>query len=84
MTQEISVATINYCAGKKESNTQWKEMYKVFKMGHRMELYVDEEVADEIIDISNSFNVDAKIIGRVEESLEKKLTIKTSKGIFKY
>ena len=68
----------------KESNTEWKEMYKVFNMGHRMELYVDEEVADEIIDISNSFNVDAKIIGRVEESLEKKLTIKTSKGIFKY
>ena len=68
----------------KESNTEWKEMYKVFNMGHRMELYVDEEVADGIIDISNSFNVDAKIIGRVEESLEKKLTIKTSKGIFKY
>ena len=68
----------------KESNTEWKEMYKVFNMGHRMELYVDEEAADGIIDISNSFNVDAKIIGRVEESLEKKLTIKTSKGIFRY
>ena len=67
-----------------ESNTDWKEMYKVFNMGHRMEIYVDESIAEEIIAISNSFNVDAKIIGRVEDSSEKKLTIISDKGEFKY
>ena len=59
-------------------------MYKVFNMGHRMELYVDELIAEEIIAISNSFNIDAKIIGRVEESSVKKLTIISDKGEFKY
>ena len=53
-----------------ESNTDWKEMYKVFNMGHRMEIYVDESIAEEIIAISNSFNIDAKIIGRVERRRE--------------
>ncbi|MDC0029136.1 AIR synthase-related protein [bacterium] len=67
-----------------ESNTDWKEMYKVFNMGHRMEIYVDESIAEEIIAISNSFNIDAKIIGRVEDSSEKKLTIISDKGEFKY
>lgn len=67
-----------------ESKTDWKEMYQVFNMGHRMELYVDENVAAEIIEISRSFNVDAKIIGRVEASDSKKLTIKSSHGIFEY
>ena len=67
-----------------ESNTDWKEMYKVFNMGHRMELYVPEEVAQNIIDISKSFNVDAKIIGRVEESSTKKLTITSEHGTFNY
>jgi phosphoribosylformylglycinamidine cyclo-ligase len=67
-----------------ESNTDWKEMYKVFNMGHRMEIYVNESIAEEIIAISNSFNVDAKIIGRVEDSSEKKLTIISDKGEFKY
>ncbi|MGB3344397.1 MAG: AIR synthase related protein [Aequorivita sp.] len=67
-----------------ESNTDWKEMYQVFNMGHRMELYVREEVAQAIIDISKSFDVDAKIIGRVETADEKRLTIKTSQGDFKY
>ena len=67
-----------------ESNTNWKEMYKVFNMGHRMELYVDELIAEEIIAISNSFNIDAKIIGRVEEASVKKLTIISDKGEFKY
>jgi phosphoribosylformylglycinamidine cyclo-ligase len=67
-----------------ESNTDWKEMYKVFNMGHRMEIYVDELIAKEIIEISNSFNIDAKIIGRVEDSSEKKLTITSDKGEFKY
>lgn len=49
-----------------ESQTSWEEMYQVFNMGHRMEIYVDEKYADEIIKISKSFNVDAQIVGRVE------------------
>ncbi len=67
-----------------ESKTDWKEMYQVFNMGHRMELYVDENIADEIISISKSFEVDAKIIGRVEASETKKLTIKSEFGEFDY
>jgi phosphoribosylformylglycinamidine cyclo-ligase len=67
-----------------ESKTEWKEMYQVFNMGHRMELYVDEKVAEDIIEISKSFNVDAKIVGRVEASEEKKLTIKSEFGEFEY
>lgn len=64
-----------------ESNTDWKEMYKVFNMGHRMEIYLPEEYAQTIIDISRSFNVDAQIIGHVEASEKKKLTI-NSKFIY--
>lgn len=67
-----------------ESQTDWKEMYKVFNMGHRMELYVPREMADDIIAISQSFDVDAKIIGRVESNPEKKLTIKSDFGSFQY
>lgn len=67
-----------------ESGTDWKEMYQVFNMGHRMELYVDEHIAEEIIEISRSFHVDAKIVGRVEASNEKKLTIKSPVGTFQY
>jgi phosphoribosylformylglycinamidine cyclo-ligase len=67
-----------------ESNTSWKEMYKVFNMGHRMELYVDEKIALDIIEISKSFNVGAKIIGRVEDSPKSKLTICSEKGEFIY
>lgn len=67
-----------------ESGTDWKEMYKVFNMGHRMELYLPEEIALEVIQISKSFEVDAQIIGRVEASGAKKLTIKTDKGTFEY
>jgi len=67
-----------------ESHTDWKEMYQVFNIGHRMELYVREEVAQTIIDISKSFNVDAQVIGRVEAADEKRLTIKTSQGDFEY
>jgi phosphoribosylformylglycinamidine cyclo-ligase len=67
-----------------ESKTEWKEMYQVFNMGHRMELYVSEDIASEIIEISRSFNVDAKIIGRVEESSTRKLTIKSEFGTFQY
>jgi phosphoribosylformylglycinamidine cyclo-ligase len=67
-----------------ESNTDWSEMYKVFNMGHRMELYVPEQIAQKIIDISKSFDVDAKIIGRVEANNGKKLTIKSQYGEFIY
>ena len=68
----------------KESGTNWREMYQVFNMGHRMEIYVDNKYADEIISISKSFNVDAKIIGKVEDSDIKKLTISTEAGKFIY
>ncbi|MDX1753640.1 MAG: AIR synthase-related protein [Salinimicrobium sediminis] len=67
-----------------ESKTDWKEMYQVFNMGHRMELYVDQAIAEDLIAISKSFNVDAKIVGRVEASEEKKLTIKSEFGEFEY
>ena len=67
-----------------QSKTDWKEMYQVFNCGHRMELYVAPEVADDLIAISKSFNVDAKIVGRVEASPTKKLTIKSEYGFFEY
>jgi phosphoribosylformylglycinamidine cyclo-ligase len=67
-----------------ESKTDWKEMYQVFNMGHRMELYVSQEIADDIISISKSFNVDAKIVGKVETSVSKKLTIQSEFGEFQY
>jgi phosphoribosylformylglycinamidine cyclo-ligase len=67
-----------------ESNTEWKEMYKVFNMGHRMELYVPEEIAAEIIAISTSFGVEAQIVGRVEAFTGKKLTIESEYGTFEY
>jgi phosphoribosylformylglycinamidine cyclo-ligase len=67
-----------------QSVTDWKEMYQVFNCGHRMEIYVSPEIADEIISISKSYNVDAKIIGRVEASDTKKLTIESEYGIFNY
>ncbi len=69
---------------KEQSGTSWEEMYKVFNMGHRMELYVSQAIADEIIAISQSFNVDAQIIGKVVEKGEKKLTIKSTYGEFVY
>ena len=68
----------------KESNTDWKEMYKVFNMGHRMELYIPQEIANNIIAISKQFNVDAKVVGRVEANEGKKLTIKSQYGEFVY
>ena len=60
-----------------ESGTDWKEMYKVFNMGHRMEVYVAEESADEIVEIARSFNIDAQVIGRVEASDKKELIIQS-------
>lgn len=67
-----------------ESKTDWKEMYQVFNMGHRMELYVNESIANQIIEISKSFDVDARIIGRVEAADKKRLTIKSEFGKFEY
>jgi len=67
-----------------ESKTSWKEMYQVFNMGHRLEIYTDENSAQSIINISKSFNLDAKIIGRVEDCKENKLSISTDKGLFEY
>jgi len=69
---------------KEESDTSWKEMYKVFNMGHRMELYVSPDCFEEIINISKSFGVDAKIIGRVEQSAQKKLSIISDNGSYIY
>lgn len=67
-----------------QSSTGWKEMYQVFNCGHRMELYVPKEIADDIIAISKSFNIDAQIMGRVEAAHTKKLTITSEYGTFEY
>ncbi len=67
-----------------QSKTDWKEMYKVFNMGHRMELYLDEKYAQDIISIAQSFNMEAQIIGYVEKSDSKKVTIKSKVGEFSY
>lgn len=67
-----------------QSKTDWKEMYKVFNMGHRMELYLEENYAQAVIDIARSFKVDAQIIGRVEKSDAKKVTVKSEAGEFSY
>ncbi|MDO4511124.1 MAG: AIR synthase-related protein [Bacteroidales bacterium] len=69
---------------KEESGTDWKEMYKVFNMGHRMEIYVAPEDAEAIIEISKSFNIDAQIIGHVDDADENHLTIKSEYGTFEY
>ena len=68
----------------KESGTKWKEMYEVFNMGHRMEIYLPESQAQKVIDIAESFKIEARIVGRVEASSEKKLTIRSIHGIFQY
>jgi phosphoribosylformylglycinamidine cyclo-ligase len=67
-----------------QSETNWGEMYEVFNMGHRFEFYLPEQYAQDIINISKSFNVDARIIGHVEEAKQKKLTIKSEHGEFTY
>ncbi|QKJ28801.1 phosphoribosylformylglycinamidine cyclo-ligase [Mucilaginibacter mali] len=67
-----------------ESGTSWQEMYKVFNMGHRMELYVPESIATDLIAISKSFNVDAQIIGRVEAAESKQVTVRSEFGEFVY
>jgi phosphoribosylformylglycinamidine cyclo-ligase len=67
-----------------QSGTEWSEMYKVFNMGHRMEIYVSPEHAEAIMEISRTFNIDAKIVGRVEAHNGKKLTIESEFGTFEY
>lgn len=67
-----------------QSGTGWKEMYQVFNMGHRMELYVPENIAADIIKISQSFNIDAQIVGRVEPNAVKQVTVRSEKGEFVY
>ena len=67
-----------------QSGTDWKEMYKVFNMGHRMEIYLSPEHAEQVIEISKSFNIDAQIVGRVEKSERTELIIKSEYGIFEY
>lgn len=68
----------------KESKTDWKEMYKVFNMGHRLEVYLPEEYAQQVIDISKSFNIEAQIVGRCEASDKKELIIESQFGRFEY
>jgi phosphoribosylformylglycinamidine cyclo-ligase len=67
-----------------QSETSWKEMYKVFNMGHRFEIYTNQDNATEIINIASGFNLDARIIGHCEASHIKRLTIRTEKGTFEY
>ncbi len=67
-----------------ESGTDWKEMYKVFNMGHRLEIYCAAEAADDLVNIAKSFGVDAKVIGRVEASAKPRLTIASQFGTFEY
>jgi phosphoribosylformylglycinamidine cyclo-ligase len=68
----------------KESDTHWKEMYEVFNMGHRMEIYLPESQAQNVIDIAQSFKIEAQVVGRVETSSSKKLTIASEWGTFEY
>jgi phosphoribosylformylglycinamidine cyclo-ligase len=67
-----------------QSGTSWAEMYKVFNMGHRMELYVPEVIAENIIAISGSFGIDAKVVGRCEAAADKQLTLTSAYGEFRY
>jgi phosphoribosylformylglycinamidine cyclo-ligase len=69
---------------KEESNTSWEEMYKVFNMGHRMEVYTNAERAQELMEISKSYGVDAQIIGRVEKYEGKKVSIVTNTSTLSY
>ena len=81
----VPYANIDYLGTVKAiKDTDYQEMYKVFNMGHRMELYVDEQYGDTIISISKSFNVDAQIVGRVEAGTAKQVTVKSPFGTFEY
>ncbi|MBT8307968.1 MAG: phosphoribosylformylglycinamidine cyclo-ligase, partial [Maribacter sp.] len=67
-----------------QSATDWREMYQVFNCGHRLEIYVNESVAQDLISIAKSFGVDAQIVGQVADNPNKKLTIKSEFGTFVY
>ena len=67
-----------------QSGTDWSEMYKVFNMGHRMEIYIAPEYAEQVMAISKSFGIDARIVGHVEEAETNRLTIKSENGTFIY
>jgi phosphoribosylformylglycinamidine cyclo-ligase len=67
-----------------ESGTAWEEMYRVFNMGHRMEFYVPENIADKLVDIAKSFNIDAQVIGHCEQATSKKVSIRSTYGKFDY
>ena len=69
---------------RRDSGTPWAEMYKVFNMGHRMEIYVSPDHAQEVMDIASSFGIDSRVVGRVEDAPANKLTITTSEGVFEY
>ena len=69
---------------REQSETPWDEMYKVFNMGHRFEIYTNEKNAQQIIEIAEGFNIEAKVIGRCESSDKKRLTIKSEFGTFEY
>lgn len=69
---------------KEQSGTDWSEMYKVFNMGHRLEVYIKPEYAQQVIDIASSFNIDAQIVGRIESAEKKELVIKSEFGTFEY
>lgn len=66
------------------SGTDWKEMYKVFNMGHRMEIYLPQQYAQQVISIAENFGIDTKVIGQVEKAATKKVTLKTENGVFEY
>ncbi len=68
----------------KESGTPWSEMFKVFNMGHRMEIYTAPEHAQQVMDIAQSFGIDSRIVGRVEDAPSNRLTITTEAGTFEY
>jgi phosphoribosylformylglycinamidine cyclo-ligase len=67
-----------------ESETDWREMYQVFNMGHRLEVYLKPELAQEVIDMSAEFGIEARVIGRCESAKENKLTISTDTGTYTY
>ena len=69
---------------KEESGAAWQEMYRVFNMGHRMELYVRKEIADDIISIANSYNVEASVVGHCKASQKNELTIVNEEGTYTY
>jgi phosphoribosylformylglycinamidine cyclo-ligase len=67
-----------------QSDTDWKEMYQVFNMGHRLEMYVNEDLAKPLIDMAAAFGIEARVVGRVEGSDQKEVQIRSDKGNFSY